>query len=95
MAIKTASTLKAIDCGTIDKRAIEVNINRSPEGSVMKKKIVRPKNENAEEKARRSKAVENNFEKLFSSRAMSRVKTLFIPKSAKRDINPKIDKAAE
>lgn len=49
----------------------------------------------AAENALKSKAVENNFGSSVSSLAISRVRTLFIPRSEKRDIRPKIDKAAE
>lgn len=95
IAIKTASMLKAIDCGTRDKSAIEVRENLKPEGSVKKKNKVNPKKETAAENARSNNDVEKSLERLDSSRAISRVSTRLIPKSAKSDIKPNIERAAE
>lgn len=94
-AIKTASTLRATDWGTSDKRAIDVSAKRKFEGSVKKKNNVSPKKETDADNTRSSSDVEKSLERFDSSLAISLVNTLFIPKSEKSDISPKIDNAAE
>ena len=72
-----------------------VSVNLVLWESVKKKNIVSIKNDTAEENALKSIAVENNLGKSDSSRAISRVRTRFIPRSENNDIRPKMERAAE